>query len=144
MSAADASNSGTTSNRPSSPPTGSIWAALTACTSGTSTASTTPSERPNPEAPTAYITAPPGAAERTAHQLVEDRPAACVNILDCQSAYRWDDEKRLLLAKTTDDGYEALEDRVAELHPYDVPSIERFEEADLLDSLIERHADATQ
>lgn len=48
------------------------------------------------------------------------------------------------MAKTTDDGYEALKERIAEPHHYDVPCIERFEEADLLDSFAEWYADATQ
>ncbi|WP_436900484.1 divalent-cation tolerance protein CutA [Halovenus halobia] len=99
--------------------------------------------------PTAYITAPPDAAEDIARHLVEDHLAACVNILDCQSVYRWDgeihdDEERLLLAKTTDDRYDSLKERVVELHPYEVPCVERFEETDLLDSFAEWREDATQ
>jgi periplasmic divalent cation tolerance protein len=99
--------------------------------------------------PTAYITAPPDAAADIASHLVEERLAACVNILDCDSVYRWageihDDEERLLLAKTTDDRYDALTERVVDLHPYDVPCIERFEESDLLGSVAEWRAEATQ
>jgi len=89
--------------------------------------------------PTVYITAPPEAAEDLARTLVEERLAACVNRLPCESVYRWedevhDDEEVLLLAKTTDAAYPALRDRVRELHPHDVPCIERFDEDDLLDS----------
>jgi periplasmic divalent cation tolerance protein len=40
----------------------------------------------------------------------------------------------VLLAKTTDERYADLEARVTELHPYDVPCIERFEETDALDA----------
>lgn len=99
--------------------------------------------------PTVYVTAPLDAAEDIARQLVEERLAACVNILDCDSVYRWDgeihdDEERILLAKTTDDRYDAAKDRVLELHPYDVPCIERFEETDLLDSFAEWRAEATR
>jgi periplasmic divalent cation tolerance protein len=83
--------------------------------------------------PTAYVTAPPDAAPELATTLVEERLAACVNRLDCRSTFRWDGEvvsedEVVLLAKTTDAGYEALESRIAELHPYDVPCIERFDE----------------
>ncbi|WP_408959031.1 divalent-cation tolerance protein CutA [Natrinema sp. 74] len=89
--------------------------------------------------PTVYITAPPEAADRIAETLVEERLAACVNRLSTTSTYRWDgdvhrDEEALLLAKTTDDAYNDLVARVEELHPYDVPCIERFDERDLLAS----------
>jgi len=86
--------------------------------------------------PTAYVTVPPDAAADLAAALVEERLAACVNRVDCRSTYRWDgevhdDEEVLLLAKTTDKRYPTLAARVAELHPYEVPCIERFEEDDL-------------
>jgi len=86
--------------------------------------------------PTAFITAPPDAAAEIARTLVDERLAACVNRVSCQSTYRWDgeihdDEEELLLAKTTDDAFEELATRVETLHPYDVPCIERFEEADV-------------
>lgn len=88
--------------------------------------------------PTAYITAPPNRADAIASTLVEERLAACVNSVDCRSVYRWDgeivrDEEVVLLAKTTDERYAALESRVEEIHPHDVPCIERFEEIDALD-----------
>ena len=85
--------------------------------------------------PTAYVTAPPSAADDIATALVEDRLAACVNRLECRSTYRWDGEVHrketevVLLAKTTSERYEALRERVVQLHPYDVPCIERFDEA---------------
>lgn len=82
---------------------------------------------------TAYITAPPDAADEIARTLVEEELAACVNRVPCRSVYRWDgdvqeDEEVILLAKTTADGYDALADRVVDLHPYDVPCVERFDE----------------
>jgi len=92
--------------------------------------------------PTIYITAPSDAAERIARTLVEERLAACVNRVPCQSVYRWEeavhtDAEEILLAKTTEDTYAALRDRVLEMHPYEVPCIERFDEADTLDSFAE-------
>ncbi|WP_135825860.1 divalent-cation tolerance protein CutA [Halorussus ruber] len=89
--------------------------------------------------PTAYITAPPEEAPDLAEALVDERLAACVNRFPCSSVYRWDgevhrDDEVVLLAKTTDEAYDRLESRVEELHPYDVPCVERFEEGDLLDS----------
>ncbi|WP_101297428.1 divalent-cation tolerance protein CutA [Halegenticoccus soli] len=88
---------------------------------------------------TAYVTAPPEAADDLARTLVEERLAACVNSVDCSSVYRWegevsDDEEVILLAKTTDERYEELKSRVVELHPYDVPCVERFEETDVLEA----------
>jgi periplasmic divalent cation tolerance protein len=99
--------------------------------------------------PTAYITAPPEAAADLARTLVEERLAACVNRFSCDSVYRWegdlhDDEEVLLLAKTTDATYPALRDRVTELHPHDVPCIERFDEDDVLDSFATWRADAVE
>jgi periplasmic divalent cation tolerance protein len=92
--------------------------------------------------PTAYITAPPDAAGDVAETLVEERLAACVNRYPCTSVYRWDgevhrDDEVVLLAKTTIDAYDRLVARVEEIHPYDVPCVERFEEAELLESFEE-------
>lgn len=89
--------------------------------------------------PTAYITAPPDSADELATGLVEQRLAACVNRVACDSTYRWqgeihDDEEVILLAKTTDDRYDDLVSYVTEHHPYDVPCVERFEERDVLDA----------
>lgn len=88
---------------------------------------------------TVYITAPPDAVDDLVETLLEERLAACVNQLPCESTYRWEgeihrDEEVLLFAKTTDDAFDELVDRVRELHPYDVPCIERFDEADVLES----------
>ncbi|MXR20237.1 divalent-cation tolerance protein CutA [Halobacterium bonnevillei] len=86
--------------------------------------------------PTVYITTPPEAADDIAEALVEGRHAACVNVVDCHSVYRWEgdvvhDDEAILLAKTTDDAYDDLVALVQERHPYDVPCIERFDEADV-------------
>jgi len=97
--------------------------------------------------PTVYITAPPDAAEDLARLLVEERLAACVNTVDCDSVYRWEGEVHeerevILLAKTTDARYSALLERVREAHPYDVPGIERFDEADVDDPYADWIADS--
>ena len=89
--------------------------------------------------PTAYVTAPPDAATEIAETVVEERLAACVNTIPCRSIYRWEgevhrDEEAILLAKTTTDGYGELVSRIRDLHPYEVPCIERFDEEDVLDS----------
>ncbi|ELY43410.1 divalent-cation tolerance protein CutA [Natronorubrum sulfidifaciens] len=89
--------------------------------------------------PTVYITVPPDDADEIAETLVEERLAACVNRLSTTSTYRWEGEihrdyEAVLLAKTTDSAYDDLLERVQTLHPHDVPCIERFDEADVLES----------
>ncbi|MBZ6493750.1 divalent-cation tolerance protein CutA [Natrinema longum] len=99
--------------------------------------------------PTVYITAPPDAADELAATLVEERLAACVNRLSTTSTYRWDgdvhhDEEAVLLAKTTDDAYDDLVERVRESHPYDVPCLERFDESDVLEPFAAWRADVVE
>ena len=88
--------------------------------------------------PTAYVTAPESTADELAATLVDERLAACVNAVDCRSTYRWEgavttDDETILLIKTTDEGYDRLAERIEELHPYEVPCIERFDEAEIAD-----------
>jgi periplasmic divalent cation tolerance protein len=70
-----------------------------------------------------------GAAERLADALIEQRVAACVNILaPCRSVYRWNgavqhDEEYPLLIKTNADRYPALEAAIRAAHPYELPEI---------------------
>jgi periplasmic divalent cation tolerance protein len=68
-------------------------------------------------------------AERIGRQMVEERLAACINILaPCRSIYRWQgevdtaDEVPAIL-KTRIDQADALIARIAALHTYDVPCI---------------------
>lgn len=66
-------------------------------------------------------------AEDFATTLVEERLAACVNLLPAmQSVYRWEgqieqDTERQVVIKTTRERVIQLWDRVRDLHPYDVP-----------------------
>ena len=68
-------------------------------------------------------------AERIARLLVEQRLAACVNILaPCTSVYRWNDAIETaaevpLLIKTTRARYAELQAALAEAHPYELPEI---------------------
>ena len=68
-----------------------------------------------------------GDAEGFASQLVEERLAACVNILPpMRSVYRWKGsveraDERQVVIKTTAPRIAALEARVRALHPYDLP-----------------------
>ena len=64
-----------------------------------------------------------------ARALVEERLAACVNILPPMSSiYRWEGRveqatEHQLIVKTTTARVDALRARLVELHPYDVPEI---------------------
>lgn len=68
-------------------------------------------------------------AERIGGAVVEERLAACANVLPgVISIFRWGGEVRrekevLVLLKTTVAGVEALCGRIVELHPYDVPEV---------------------
>ena len=68
-----------------------------------------------------------GDAEKFAAQLVEERLAACVNVLpSMRSVYRWRTaveraDERQLVIKTTTEQVAALEARIRQLHPYDLP-----------------------
>jgi periplasmic divalent cation tolerance protein len=68
-------------------------------------------------------------ARRIGRLLVEEKLAACVNILgECRSIYRWQDRVEEAseipaLFKTTADAAERLLERLALLHSYDVPAI---------------------
>jgi periplasmic divalent cation tolerance protein len=70
-------------------------------------------------------------AERLARTLVERKLAACAQISEIFSVYRWKEavqqepEFRLLL-KTTDALYPAIERAIRELHPYELPAIHAF------------------
>jgi len=81
------------------------------------------------EALVVLITVPAEHAQALARRLVEEGRAACVNQLPgVRSTYVWDGrveqaDEALLLAKTTVAGYPALEKRVRELHPYEVPEL---------------------
>ena len=68
-------------------------------------------------------------ADRIANTLVNERLAACVNILPpIQSVYRWQGaveraREVLLLIKTTRDHLMSLSGRIQTLHSYDTPEI---------------------
>jgi periplasmic divalent cation tolerance protein len=66
-------------------------------------------------------------AGKIAHALVEQRLAACVNIVPrIESVYRWQGkvekaQEWLLLIKTQAELFERVRDAVKELHSYDLP-----------------------
>jgi periplasmic divalent cation tolerance protein len=75
------------------------------------------------------VFANPAEAEQIGITIVEERLAACVNILGaCRSIYRWEGAietatEAPALFKTTLDKADALIARVKEMHSYSVPAI---------------------
>ncbi|MBF0447693.1 MAG: divalent-cation tolerance protein CutA [Magnetococcales bacterium] len=69
------------------------------------------------------------AAETLAVQLVESGLAACVHVFgQGKSFYRWQGEMQqesesTLLIKTLSSHYDALENLIKKIHPYDLPEI---------------------
>jgi periplasmic divalent cation tolerance protein len=78
---------------------------------------------------TVFVTSPPEKAAEMAGVLVQDRLAACVNIIPAvRSIYSWkgevcDEGEALMVIKTRADLIDPLRERVVELHPYDVPEV---------------------
>ena len=67
-------------------------------------------------------------ARRLSTGLVRNRLAACVNILDVRSVYRWegkfhDDKERLLVVKSTPSSFKEIEAYIKANHSYDCPEI---------------------
>jgi periplasmic divalent cation tolerance protein len=78
----------------------------------------------------AYITAKDKAqALSIGRALVEERLAACVNVIDnMTSVYRWEgeiceDSEAVMIAKTTAEKFDALAERVKRLHSYACPCV---------------------
>lgn len=76
------------------------------------------------------MTAPDAEAARAlGRHLVEERLAACANVLPgLTSVFRWEgaveeEAEALVILKTTASRVDELVRRAAELHPYDVPEV---------------------
>lgn len=71
----------------------------------------------------------PESAQRIATAIVEQRLAACANVMaPCRSVYRWRGEVETadetpVFFKTTRAAYPALEASVRAAHPYELPEI---------------------
>jgi periplasmic divalent cation tolerance protein len=76
-----------------------------------------------------FVSLPREEAREMAKILVEERLAACVNIVpQIESYYRWEkgvqfDQESLLIIKSTAERFAALEKYVVENHPYELPEI---------------------
>lgn len=75
-------------------------------------------------------------ARKIAHALVDDRLAACVNIVpQVESIYRWQGKvesatELLLVIKTTEERWPEVRDKILGIHSYDTPECICFEVAD--------------
>lgn len=68
-------------------------------------------------------------AQRLARHLIEERLAACVNILPgARSVYRWKDKiedaaEFVLIIKSRRDAFAKLREAIAHLHSYEIPEV---------------------
>lgn len=75
------------------------------------------------------VTCPASESERIARSLVDERLAACVNIVPAvTSVFRWQgavstESEHLLVIKSNQGQWSTLEMRTKELHTYDTPEI---------------------
>ncbi|MEO7478555.1 MAG: divalent-cation tolerance protein CutA [Lysobacteraceae bacterium] len=89
------------------------------------------------------------AADALATALVEQRLAACVNILPgARSVYRWEGQieralETLLLIKTTTDRFDSLKEHLVTAHPHAVPEVLALDVVAGLDRYLEWVRDAT-
>jgi periplasmic divalent cation tolerance protein len=97
------------------------------------------------EAVTVVVTTAPnaGVAESMGRTLVEERLAACANVVPgVTSVFRWEGEVQtegevLVVLKSTEAVFASLRDRLVELHPYDVPEVLRLSVADGSDAYLD-------
>ncbi|MDB5669958.1 MAG: divalent-cation tolerance protein CutA [Alphaproteobacteria bacterium] len=79
-----------------------------------------------------------GEARRIGRTIVEERLAACVNIIGpCESLYHWQGaieqaSEVAAVFKTRRDAAPALLSRISELHSYEVPAVTVWDVADTL------------
>ena len=67
-------------------------------------------------------------ARKIGRALVEERLAACVNIFPITSIFRWKDNvdesgELAIIAKTVSDKIRKIEERVRQIHSYEVPCV---------------------
>ncbi len=90
------------------------------------------------------------AARTAAEALVSESLAACVNLVPgVQSVYQWQgkletSQEILAIIKTTADRRSAMEHRLRELHPYDLPEIVTLTPADVAGTYLAWVIDSTR
>lgn len=97
-----------------------------------------------------FVSIPREDADSMARSLVEERLAACVNIVSkMESYYRWEgkvlsDSEALLIIKTHQDRFEALQEYVLEHHHYELPEIIAIPVTEGLSGYLDWVAEATE
>ncbi len=79
-------------------------------------------------------------AEEIATKLVQEKLAACVNVVAAESIFSWKgaiekEDEFFMVIKTKEDLADNLVDKVKELHPYELPVIE------IIDTKINKEAE---
>jgi periplasmic divalent cation tolerance protein len=91
-----------------------------------------------------------GDSQSLARALVDERLAACVNVLaPMESLYRWEgkiehETERQIIIKTSRERVAALWDRVRELHPFEVPEFIVLQIADGNEAYLRWIGDSTR
>ena len=67
-------------------------------------------------------------ATKIINAVLEDKLVACAQVINIKSHYTWEGKVQhepevLVMFKTTGKLYDALESKIKELHPYEVPEI---------------------
>lgn len=88
-------------------------------------------------------------ATSLARALVDQRLAACVNVIPCTSVYRWEgevqqEEEHLMVIKTRRTYIDDIRDLLEREHPYDLPELVSVEVEDGSAPYLKWMRDATQ
>lgn len=79
-----------------------------------------------------YVTVPTKEiALSIAHTLLEKKLIACVNMFPITSVYTWqgqmgNEQEQVMLLKTFDHVYQAIQDEIQCVHPYKIPCITKI------------------
>ena len=71
-------------------------------------------------------------AQHVSQTLIEEKMVACAHIYPIQSGYRWkgviaSEEEWVSIVKTIPENWEAVQEKVTRLHPYETPAIMKIE-----------------
>lgn len=80
-------------------------------------------------------------ADAVASSLLQEKLAACIQIIDITSYYRWDEEihnepEKLLFIKAKEGLYSDIQNHIAAMHSYKVPEIIKLSIEDGLPSYL--------
>ena len=83
----------------------------------------------NSEVRVVLCSCPPDHADRIARTVLDERLVACVNVVSGVKSHYWwkdaiqTDSESLLVIKAPTETFKRLEQRLQEIHPYDVPEV---------------------